>query len=259
MLAYSSRTPRTWTQAASGAEQAAFTALARVHRDGWGVGWADEDGVHAVGAPDVWGPDAAAAAARPSARHGMLYLRFASAGALPDPANVQPFLAAGVAFQHNGALVPRDLALAGLAAADLAALRGTTDSEVYFRHLLAARATLDDLAEAAAHAARTLRGRFADACLNALAIDGHELVVIHSPGSRPTPVEAFARRGITGGALPLAHHAEDARTYHRLFARTADGIALVATSGIDPTGWTPLADDHVLVFRGGALSRRIRI
>ncbi|MFJ6654342.1 class II glutamine amidotransferase [Microbacterium sp. NPDC091313] len=258
MLAYSSARARTWAQAAAPALRAEFAALARVHRDGWGAASIRDGEVRADGSPAPWDADAAAAVdAAPPAVHAMLYLRFASAGAAVNAANAQPFTGDGLAFQHNGSLAPRERALHGLAPADLAGLRGTTDSEVYFRHVIAARSAVGDLPDAVARAARSLRRRFPRACLNAFVLDRDALVVVHSAGSMPTPTAAFEHRGLTAPALPPAHRPADAASYHRLFARHEDGLALIATSGIDLDGWSPLDDDAVLVFRGGVLQREI--
>ncbi len=225
-----------------------FQRLALLHGDGSGIGTTGGVPLRTVRLPG--GPFAWDDAATP--RLGfLLYLRFASRGAAVAPENVQPFLAGGLLFQHNGAFASRDLGL--LTAGEQEELRGATDSEIYFA--LVRRAChgrtdggADEVARAVAATVRDVRHQYPVACLNAMMLAGDDLVVVQSAGSAPTPLEAFAARGADLHHLPSGHDGE----YNRMFtiqdART--GVRVVATTGVDVTGWQPLPDDTVTVYRG---------
>lgn len=259
MLAFSSPTPISWADAVGAERMGAFSALASLHADGWGAASTEhgeaayEHGVRGHGSVDPFGPAAIAElAAAPPASAGLLYLRFASAGP-PALDDIQPFVRDGVAFQHNGALAPRDALIALLDDDERSRLRGTTDSEVYAarvrREILAldpAQAPAQALAQAVARGVGAVRARFGEACLNAFVLAHGMLAVVHSPGSVPLPAAAFARRGWRGD-LPPGH---DER--YNVLSVTRDPVVTVATTGIDQSGWDPLPVETVSVFMGDA-------
>lgn len=243
MLAYTAVRPKTWRDAVGDTLLSEFGALSLLHSDGWGAAWHDS----IVGAA-VRGGEAPIDTRRslrkdwvPLSKVGMLYLRFASRGAPMSPENTQPFLRDGMAFQHNGALSPRSLAVHALTEDEQARLTGTTDGEVYLQH------TLRDLinrkpADALAEAAARMRTLFPAACLNSFAITGGDLFVVHAPGTAQPPHVAFARRGVSVDSLPPGH----GDTYNRLSSTvSASGTVIVATTGIDQRGWIPLPSDTV--------------
>ncbi|AWB89177.1 class II glutamine amidotransferase [Salinibacterium hongtaonis] len=255
MLAYVSPTPLTVAEAAGNPLLADLQSLARVHSDGWGTAWADATGaIQQTGETSPLGESGSVAEIAPEASMmRLLYLRFASRGSAPSVANIQPFLREGVAFQHNGALAPLDAALAMLGEPSAKELRGTTDSELYFA-LVRQRAvqiggaewqSTSVLVQALRQAIGELRAIYPAACLNAFLLTPESLIVAQSPGSSSVPLEAFARRGFAPHALPPGHDA----SYNTLRWTTApSGAVLVATSGIDTTGWSHVADDTVSVF-----------
>lgn len=218
-----------------------FLSLAQVHSDGWGSAGVDETGalLSASGraASDL---RTAAMSPRTTALH---YLRLASSGSPVTPENLQPFDRGDVAFMHNGALVPYAAGLAALSTAERRDLRGTSDSELYaslvLRALTSGRGALRERIRRGVDAVREL---YPAACLNAMLIAEGRLVVVASRGTVPAPVDALARRGVSLTA-------DEVDAYNRLFrTRTDDGVQLVATKGIDVSGWEEIPDDEVVVL-----------
>lgn len=222
----------------------AFLALARIHSDGWGCTTANADGrlCTATGMSQaVEGLREVASRPQTAALH---YLRLASADSRVAPENLQPFRDGDMSFMHNGALVPRARGLEALTASEYRELRGTSDSEVYFALL---RRSLisdsrDSVRDRVSHGVAATRELYPAACLNAMMLVEDALVVIASRGTVSAPLEALAARGSTLGP-------EEADAYNRLFrTRTDDGACIVATSGIDVTGWDEIPDGEILVI-----------
>jgi predicted glutamine amidotransferase len=227
-----------------------FAALARLHADGWGTAWLDPLSgtvmyVAGAGSP-VGGREWMAALAAPSSAR-MIYLRFASRGAPPSPENSQPFHRDGVAFQHNGLLAPREELVDLVDPLERARLRGTTDSEAYFAVVRGSAGAIGHghagwSASRIAQGVAKVRTRFPAACLNAMLLSESGLGVVHAAGSAPVPRAAFADRGADLGSLPPGHDHD----YNALLtATTGDGVQVVATTGIDQSGWTRLSADTV--------------
>ena len=107
LLAYVSPAPRSLQDAVQEPTLSSFRALARIHRDGWGMAWAQPGTAGGVevrrstisAAED---PSFVTAATEIEALAGFLHLRWASEGFAIAPANTHPFLADGWAFAHNG-------------------------------------------------------------------------------------------------------------------------------------------------------------
>lgn len=260
MLAYISPHALPLREAVGARTLGEFSALAALHRDGRGVAGLDGDGrVHRRVSLADHGEDILSMG--PALRSGAAYLRFASAGSTVSPENIQPFTSEATAFCHNGALVPFDRALALLAPSELGDLTGTTDSAVYFaivrRALAVAPRTDEEFLAAIGSAVAVVRDAFPEACLNALVVHERGLVVINSPGTRPTPTDAFTARGFSLDSLPPGHGPE----YNRLWRCRRGPVSIVATSGIDVDGWEPLPVDAVSLVRedGRLLSRDLDV
>lgn len=246
MLAYVGVPPMDAALALGADVLASFSALARVHADGWGAAWRTSTGLStrvAAGRPATR-RDLTRAVPAPTTA-ALLYLRFASSGTGASDAEAQPFLRDDTAFQHNGALSPSSRLREELTDEERAGLRGSNDSELYFarlRRTLTADGDVDPHALAGAVAA--VRVLFPDACLNALLLTPTALVVVHSSAGRPAPLAAFAARGLDLAALPRGHGDD----YNLLVTRrTPTGARLVATTGLPREGWTPLPEDTVSV------------
>jgi len=260
MLAYFGATAATVVEAVGPDAADQFAALALVHSDGWGTAWVGEPGAspHATRDTVPLDPAGGWGSRAPEPAVGrLLYLRFASRGAAVRLENVQPFVSDGIAFQHNGAFA-RDRALPLLSASGRAALRGTTDSEVYFRltldevegvaarrHASPSSATYAaSLADAMVAAADALRRLFPEACLNAYALTAETLLVVHSAGTISPPSAAFASRGLDLAALPSGHDEQ----YNVLLVHAERERVIVTTSGVSIAGLRPLPPDSLTVF-----------
>jgi len=140
-----------------GAELERFAALSSVHCDGWGIAYWDDAGNLVVDkAPE---PATGSAAFRTAVgdartRAAILHLRKASVGMPNLPDNTHPFTTGRVAFAHNGyfsPLGPVDDLLGDPPARPCA---GGTDSERYFRLVLAGMQDEDPVAALARAATR---------------------------------------------------------------------------------------------------------
>ncbi|UFS58685.1 class II glutamine amidotransferase [Subtercola endophyticus] len=250
-----------------------FEALSALHADGWGEAWlsddtppgvrgrvrldryADRSADRSAGLPTGCAADRSAAGDGPASRARLLYLRFASRGSAVERANVQPFVASGLAFAHNGAL-PRPDALRKLLTPESSAgLTGTTDSELYFARLREHVARGDGARAALAAAIRQtvaeLRGLYPEACLNTMLLSPDALFVVQSAGSVPVPLGAFAARGAAGESLPPEHD----HRYNRLAwcrrppaGPTRTGSVVVATAGVNTQRWLHFTENTVTVF-----------
>jgi predicted glutamine amidotransferase len=140
LLGWATRTPRTLADLLGQRDLDAFTALSCKHGDGWGVAWHTDNGIDLHTSPD------AACGSRAYGewtQHrvsdlGMVHLRWATLGLPVEQANTHPFADHGVAFAHNGSVRPPSSLDELLSEEQRTAMRGTTDSERYFRAVLTA-------------------------------------------------------------------------------------------------------------------------
>lgn len=250
MLGFVAAEPATTADAIGSRLLTEFAALARLHADGWGTAWLDphSGAVMCLAGADapVGGHEWIAALAAPSSAR-MLYLRFASRGAPASPENSQPFHRDVAAFQHNGLLAPRDELVDLLDPLERARLRGTTDSEAYFAVVRGSAGATGPghtrwSASRIAHGVAQVRTRFPAACLNAMLLSESGLRVVHAAGTAPVPRAAFAGRGADLASLPRGHD-DDYNTLR--LTTTGDGVKVVATTGVDQSGWARLAGDTV--------------
>jgi predicted glutamine amidotransferase len=242
LLGFASATPTSARRLVGDSDLAQFTALSCLHGDGWGTA-----AVAAAGATPVVHRSASAAdsdtaydrAVRDDARARIIHLRWATDGYRVEAANTHPFSAAGIAFAHNGGIVPTD-ALDGLLDRDSrASLVGQTDSERYFALIRQELADGGSLAEAAMRAASALRARYPHASLNALLLTSDELIVVHANSPEGAPVDELA--ALPGGA-PFDHLS----SYFLMRWRQAeDGSLIFVSSGLPANGWTPLPEETV--------------
>lgn len=118
-----------------GQELAPFRELARVHCDGWGIAyWDDQDNLEVAKAPEAALDSAAFAQAVDTATTdaAILHLRKASAGMANLEQNTHPFVAGSMAFAHNGWVHPAEAVEEVLRSHQTPAPSGDTDSERYF-------------------------------------------------------------------------------------------------------------------------------
>lgn len=237
-----------------------FLSLAQVHGDGWGWSGTTTPGetpavqksVRSAAEDEAFGP---ALAAR--ARAAMVHLRWATLGLGVQDDNTHPFLADGIAFEHNGSLKPLDRIRAMLSPESLAGMTGETDSEMYFALIRERVAEGLSLPDAALEAASRLREAFPLSSLNAILLDAEQLIVVHASAGSTLDAEDIAE--ILAYDLP-DEHAED---YFALrWRRKEDGTVLIGSTGVAGSGWEPLPPESVTTIRladGRATTEPLRL
>lgn len=224
-------------------------SLARLHGDGWG--WA---GVDALGTspavrksslPAVSDADFAVAIDTPACA-AMVHLRWATAGLPVNLNNAHPFAADGMTFEHNGTIKPLDELRALLSPESISTLTGTTDSEMYFALIREQVALGSSLHEGVVQVVRMLREKFPQASLNALLLDGEQLIAVHASATSALTADDLGRMGPVAGSLPPGHN-ED---YFALRMRESpDGTISVSSTGVAGDGWLALPAESVTAVR----------
>jgi glutamine amidotransferase len=237
-----------------------FVSLAQLHGDGWGwSGIADpgdtpavQKSVRSAAEDEAFGPALAA-----QARAAMVHLRWATLGLGVQDDNTHPFLADGIAFEHNGSLKPLDRVRSMLSPESLEGMIGQTDSEMYFALVREEVAAGLPLPEAALATASRLREAFPDKSLNAILLDAEQLVVVHASAGSTLDAEDIAE--ILSYDLP-DEHAED---YFALrWRRKEDGTVLIGSTGVAGTDWEALPPESVTTIRladGRATTEPLRV
>lgn len=225
-----------------------YRLMARLHDDGWGTGWLDDG----PGGPVVRrkrtirpGYDDERLVAmmdRPLSRARIFHLRMATDHMAVMKRNSHPFRADGMAFAHNGSIAPTAVLRAMVGPAALEAVRGTTDSELYFALIREGVAAGLAVPAATASAVRRIRTAYPHASLNSVTLTPHELVIVKSSSAAPIPTWHFD--AVPPEQLP-SHH--DDRYFTMRYRRLACGAFVVASAGLDVAGWTELPQDSITV------------
>jgi predicted glutamine amidotransferase len=229
-----------------------FTALTAVHGDGWGMAWQAEDGaLQHVGVADSASADASydSLARTPLGRAGFVHLRWASEGLAVTPENTHPFVeaesvAGTMAFAHNGHIAPIDRLEALLDDDQRDRLRGTTDSERYFRVLLQHVEKEQDLVTGLTRGLGVLVREFPTSSLNALLLTPGALVAVHINSAAAAPQRRLRALFENEDELPARHTADG---YFALDFRELPSGVHVISSGLDEEGWTPVPPDSAAV------------
>ena len=230
---------------------ARFTALTSVHGDGWGMAWLAEDRtLQHVAVADSASADASydALARTPLGRAGFVHLRWASEGLAITPENTHPFVeadtvAGAVAFAHNGHIAPIDRLEQLLGDDSRDRLRGTTDSERYFRFLLDGIEKEGDVEAGVSRALGVLVREFPTSSLNALLLTGELVVAVHINSAATSPQRRLRALFEHEHEIPARHTTE----YFAMDYRVLPGAVHVISSGLDEEGWTPVPADTAAV------------
>jgi predicted glutamine amidotransferase len=260
LLAYVSPTPKTAHEVLGSAQMRRFAALSDVHCHGWGAAWASRPGDAVERHRDLRevrdDPAFSTLTGRLPVTAMGLHLRWAVGSAVVAEDNNHPFARNGVALMHNGTISPRQRLDAMLEPETLASVTGTTDSERYLALIAERRRESTDLAAAVTATVAQLRIEFPHASLNAVVLDGAQLVVVHVNSNAALPLEELQARGRTT-PLPDGHDTG----YYRMSWRTElDGTVLVTSSGLDTDGWTVLPADSITsveLATGGTCQTRL--
>ncbi|WP_022883116.1 class II glutamine amidotransferase [Gryllotalpicola ginsengisoli] len=244
LLAYAAPSPVSAAAALGESQAAVFRDMAELHDDGWGTAWVSPQtgAVEAYRTTDSGfeNPELARALGDASAAARIVHLRLATEGLACTIGNTHPFTADGMAFAHNGGLVPADELLPLISPEVAATLQGDTDSERYFAVIRSRIAAGLGAADAAAAAVRELRPLFPRASLNALLLTPTELVAVHASQAAPIPHDMLDASGLE--RLPADHRTAYYQMHER---RLPDGTVLFASTGLDVADWTPLPAETV--------------
>lgn len=247
LLAYVARERRSAEDAVGRSTLSAFTSLARVHGDGWGAAWTTPDrpgGItaHRSTTSAAADPVFAATAEQVRARAALLHLRWATPGLAVNPANTHPFLADGWAFAHNGFIGGSEQVLGLLSRRQRTSLRGTTDSERYFRLVPQCAEDTGDIVAGLQAASRLVRDLAGSVSVNAMLLSSSRLLAVRGLTGAPPPTTGLLAVVAHPDQLPPDH----LEGYYQLsYRHTGDGL-VIASSGLPSEGWTPVPPDTVM-------------
>lgn len=247
LVGWVSRTPMTLAEVLGEAGLAELTALSHLHADGWGMAWWDGTGVlrsQASHLPAHATPGYASSVREVRSDAALLHLRWATVGLAVAPGNTHPFCTRDWAFGHNGAVRPADGLLPLLTAAEVAGLRGDTDSE-RLMHVLLARVDAAGLDEGLRRTVTDVCADLTPSSLNGLLLGRSELTAVccHGAPSEGDPP-------VVGGPP------EDQPGYFDLRWRQADGLVVVASEPLGPADWRRLPNGTALVVDRGPVRPR---
>src|SRR6476661_5436592 len=140
LLGWAARTPVTLAGLLGEADLQDFTELSRKHGDGWGIAARTGHDVDLHTSPQAacYSAEYAERAHAQATDLAVVHLRWATLGLPVQLSNTHPFADRGLAFAHNGSVSPPSSLDEMLSDKQQAAMRGTTDSERYFRAVLSA-------------------------------------------------------------------------------------------------------------------------
>lgn len=243
LLGYVAREPLSVVDVLGQQDFDAFTALTAVHGDGWGMAWRDPDS-HAVrsvtsASSAVEDPAYARLAGQRLGRAGIVHLRWATPGLPITHENTHPFVDGGYAFAHNGHIAPVERLEGLLTPESRAKLRGTTDSERYFRFVKQCIDERDDDVEGLGQALDVLVREFPEASLNALMLTPIHVFGVHINSRASVPLQGLRSLFDSEEEIPNRHTEE----YFAMDFRLNDDAVHVISSGIDPDGWTAVPEN----------------
>ncbi len=222
---------------------AALVEISRLHADGWGLAWYDEqDHLQQAKTPEPAHVSAEFATLTASTRTDALiaHVRWATPGFALCMENTHPFTYQQLAFAHNGAVAPNEGLEALIALHLRERIMGTTDSE---RHFLALLSVLEKTSPVEAFRVHlnTLRQHLQSTSLNCLLL---------------TPQALYAACDFNPNA-PLAKQDPN---YFNLHYRVTPEAVVVASTGLDQgkgTDWQTLKNGQLLVVERGTLKATI--
>ena len=243
LLGWVAQEPRTLVDLIGDRGVAALTGLSQHHVDGWGLAWLDNDGLHSMRSvlPAHADPSFATAAANVRADAAVLHFRWATPGLPVRVANTHPFCHDGAAFVHNGRILPFAALARHVPAAARETLEGDTDSECYFRILLAqvrAKGAVEGVRQTIAEIGVELT----PSSLNALLLTDESLIAVscYDPASSPTV------GGLATVMLEDEEPPEPLPGHFELRYRATPDAVVVASSGWPQEGWQLLPNGAVL-------------
>lgn len=229
-----------------------FTRLSALHADGWGMAWY-EDAEPVIRKSPLRAdsePEFGKLAREPLGDLGLVHLRWATPGLSISERNSHPFQHGNFVFAHNGAIHPQDRLGEMLPPEWERQLGGTTDSERYFLLIMSRLAANGgDMVAAIADAAADIDRRFEPNSLNAILLSPDKLYA----------VSWFYRARVPAAKLRLHGYDRPAEieAYFDLAYKATGDAVIVASSGWPQPGWTPLANQQVLVVDRRSLTTQV--
>ena len=219
-----------------------FSGLCALHGDGWGMAWYEgsEPVIRKSPLRADEEPEFDKLTHDPVGDLGLVHLRWATPGLSVNERNSHPFRHGQYVLAHNGAIHPQDRLHEMLPLAAERELIGTTDSERYFLLIMSQLAANGgDIVAAIADAAADIDRRFEANSLNAILLSPARLYAISWYHRDRIPEAKLRQHGY--------ERADDITAYFDLaYLATGDAV-VVASSGWQQPGWTPLPNRHVLV------------
>jgi predicted glutamine amidotransferase len=241
LLAYASRSPITLTDLFGVDELAEFVELSRRHCDGWGLAYAEEQGVGTIRVPEPAhsSPEFVEVSQEHRSDLAIVHVRWATDDLAINLLNTHPFTNGRMAFAHNGAIRPAQ-SLDALIAPDVRAnLEGTTDSERYFLGVADRARRMEPAQALAATTAAIAHSGIDFTSLNATMVTDTELIAVnrYRPGSE-------RERG-------------EGPDYYRLKYRVTPEAVVITSSGWG-SGWHTLDNGEMLVVQRRTLDTHVR-
>lgn len=248
LLGYVSEGPESAVEGLGAEGFQTFTSLSALHGDGWGMAWSRPGGtgIETATSPMSAADDPAYSelAGQALGSAGLVHLRWATDGLAVHPMNTHPFSDGTRALAHNGSISPVDTLEGLLSEAGRARLRGTTDSERYFRLVLQCIEEHGDERAGLVHAVGLLHEHFPEASLNALFLTPTHLYAVHVNSRAATPLDDLRELFGSDDAMPHGH----AAAYFDMAYRVSPTAVHVISSGLPDEGWTPVPSDSVLAI-----------
>lgn len=235
-----------------GAENAeAFQQMTTVHNDGWGTAWlaagpgetVPEVESLRISTPGQHDPLLTSALHEAPSYARLVHLRLATDQHKRTKVNTHPFVEDGIAFAHNGSIIPVERFAELLDPEAYEHIQGTTDSELYFSFVRQTIREVDGtVADGVVRAVQRLRETFPGASLNSVILTEREMFVVHANSTARVTDAVFRSYGIDPADLPIDHNEH----YYKLaMLQQPDGTTVFSSTGIDLAGWTRIPDDTI--------------
>lgn len=249
LLGYAAPGPTSTTEVVGPGNTFRFQNMSHVHSDGWGTAWVAEQErgkaqvrAHRRGPMDGIDPDLDSVLQVAPTRARLVHLRLATASFALAEQNSHPFHADGIAFAHNGTIVPVQGLHDLLEPQYRASVKGDTDSELYFALVRQNAEARGSLLAGVVDTVLMLHEVFPDASLNAMILTPAELLAVRASSAARVPPSLFADRGLALHEIPPGHGDD---YYAMSMRRSEDGTTVFSSTGIDLAGWSEIPDNTV--------------
>jgi predicted glutamine amidotransferase len=211
-----------------GTDSKLLSELSLIHKDGWGGATCNRGVIQAVHAIDTAAESDSYSEfiSETKSAAGMVHLRWATETYAVCLENTHPFVADGIAFEHNGGFQNVDSIIELIDPAILAQRQGAVDSEVYFLYLQTLLKT-KDICAAYEELIPVMEKQTKYTSLNAMILTPTKLHVIaaHNDERRPKDVEA---------------------DYYHLAFQLENGVFSAWSSGVREISGQSLPNNHIL-------------